>query len=196
MKPDDDIDLARRRLAALLLGTPLAGALQAAPAAPAPPADGGDFTARWVHAFAAYGPPKYGPDFTHFDYAEANAPKGGTLRLKNPDRRTSFDKFNPWTTRGNAPAGIFIWMVETLGHLCQDEPLTVYGLLAESMNVAPDFGSVTFRIRPEARVILTSGFGEDEVSKRFEGAGVSAFLQKPYTIDDLTAVLDRVVEPR
>ena len=52
------------------------------------------------------------------------------------------------------------------------------------------------RIRPEARVILTSGFGEDEVSKRFEGAGVSAFLQKPYTIDDLTAVLDRVVEPR
>ena len=151
MKPDDDIDLARRRLAALLLGTPLAGALQAAPAAPAAPADGGDFTARWVHAFAAYGPPKYGPDFTHFDYAEANAPKGGTLRLKNPDRRTSFDKFNPWTTRGNAPAGIFIWMVETLGHLCQDEPLTVYGLLAESMNVAPDFGSVTFRIRPEAR---------------------------------------------
>jgi len=154
----DNVDQARRRLAAMLLGTPLAslsGALHAAAAAKAAhaaaPDDVDDFTDRWVHGFAAYGPPKYGPDFTHLDYVDPDAPKGGTLRLKNPDRRTSFDKFNPWTTRGNAPAGILIWMVESLGHLCQDEPLTVYGLLAEAIKVAPDFGSVVFRIRPEAR---------------------------------------------
>ena len=148
----EEVDQARRRLAALLLGSPLAGALHAAPGrSPSAPDDALDHTDRWVHGFAAYGPPKYGPDFTHFDYVDPDAPKGGTLRLKNPDRRTSFDKFNPWTTRGNAPAGIFIWMVETLGHLCQDEPLTVYGLLAEAIKVAPDFGSVVFRIRPEAR---------------------------------------------
>jgi peptide/nickel transport system substrate-binding protein/microcin C transport system substrate-binding protein len=109
------------------------------------------FTGRWVHAFAAYGAPKYGPDFTHFEYVNPDAPKAGTLRLKNPDRRTSFDKYNPWTTRGNAPAGVLIWMVESLAHLSQDEPLTVYGLLAEAMMVAPDFGAVTFRIRREAR---------------------------------------------
>jgi hypothetical protein len=109
------------------------------------------FTGRWVHAFAAYGPPKYGPDFKHFDYVNPQAPKGGTLRLKNPDRRSSFDKYNPWTTRGNAPAGVLIWMVESLGHLAQDEPMTVYGLLAEAINVAPDFGSVSFRLRPQAR---------------------------------------------
>jgi len=151
----EDIDQARRRLAALLVGAPLTGTLHAAPPGrsgnPSAPDDGIDFTGRWVHAFAAYGPPKYGPGFSHFDYVNPDAPKGGTLRLKNPDRRTSFDKFNPWTTRGNAPAGVLIWMVESLGHLVQDEPLTVYGLLAESINVAPDFGSVTFRIRPEAR---------------------------------------------
>ena len=150
----DPVNRARRRLAVWLAGTPIAGAMQladAAAASPAPTEGGGDFTGRWVHAFAAYGAPKYGADFTHFEYVDADAPKGGTLRLKNPDRRTSFDKYNPWTTRGNSPAGVMIWMVETLGHLGQDEPMTVYGLLAEAMMVAPDFGAVTFRIRREAR---------------------------------------------
>lgn len=152
----DSLGLTRRRLATLLAASPWGAALAAPSAASSAAAaaasdDGGDFTGRWVHAFAAYGAPKYGPDFTHFDYVNANAPKGGTLKLKNPDRRTSFDKFNPWTTRGNAAAGVLIWMVEGLGHLGQDEPLSVYGLLAESINVAPDFGSVTFRIRAQAR---------------------------------------------
>lgn len=153
------VDAGRRRLAALLLGTPWAAGIAhdaaAAGAAAArdngTPDGGGDYTGRWVHGFAAYGAPKYGPDFTHFEYCNPNAPKGGTLRLKNPDRRTSFDKFNFWTTRGNAPAGIAIWMVETLGHLCQDEPLAVYGLLAEAIKVEPDFSAVSFRIRAEAR---------------------------------------------
>ncbi|WP_418315693.1 extracellular solute-binding protein [Piscinibacter sakaiensis] len=147
MKPADEVNLARRRLAALLAGTPLAGALDVAFAAN----DGVDFTGRWVHAFAAYGPPKYGPEFTHFDYVNPAAPKGGTLRLRNPDRRSSFDKYNPWTTRGNAPAGVLIWMVDGLCHLSQDEPMTVYGLIAEAMLVADDFSSVSFRINPRAR---------------------------------------------
>ncbi|MEN9627241.1 MAG: hypothetical protein RJA10_467, partial [Pseudomonadota bacterium] len=145
----DSTGRARRRLAGLLAATPWAGALQAAPATPAD--GGGDFTGRWVHAFAAYGAPKYGPDFTHFGYVNPDAPKGGTLRLKNPDRRTSFDKFNTWTTRGNAPGGVVYWMVEGLAHLAQDEPSTMYGLLAEAIWVAPDFGSASFRLRPEAR---------------------------------------------
>jgi microcin C transport system substrate-binding protein len=143
------VDQARRRLAALLAATPFASQLHAA--GDGAPADAGDLTNRWVHAFAAYGAPKYGPDFKHFDYVNPDAPKGGVIRLKHPDRRTSFDKFNLWTTRGNAPGGIFMWMVESLGHLSQDEPLTVYGLLAEAIWVASDFGSVSFRIRSEAR---------------------------------------------
>jgi peptide/nickel transport system substrate-binding protein/microcin C transport system substrate-binding protein len=152
MTAGETVDQARRRLATLLLGTPLAGALPALGAAAAAPSDGGgDFTGRWVHGFAAYGAPKYGAGFTHFEYVNPDAPRGGTLRLKNPDRRTSFDKYNPWTTRGNAPAGVLIWMVEGLGHLAQDEPMTVYGLLAEAMLVAPDFASASFRLRREAR---------------------------------------------
>jgi microcin C transport system substrate-binding protein len=152
-----ELGQARRRVAAMLLASPWAGAMAAAPttpaasAAPQAPADGEPLTGRWVHAFAAYGAPKYGPEFQHFEYVNPDAPKGGTLKLKNPDRRSSFDKYNPWTVRGNAPAGVMIWMVEGLAHLSQDEPMAMYGLLAESIFVAPDFSSVSFRIRPNAR---------------------------------------------
>ena len=128
----------------------LAATVDGRPAVPA--ADGpGAVTGAWVHGFAAYGPPMYPADFTHFEYVEPLAPRGGVLRLRNPDRRTSFDKFNPFTTRGNSPAGVLIWMVEGLAHLSQDEPSTMYALLAESMFIAPDFGAISFRIRAQAR---------------------------------------------
>ena len=166
MSECDPVNQARRRLAVLVAGTPLAAALKAA-SAQAPTDGGGDFTGRWVHAFAAYGAPKYGPDFTHFEYVNPGAPKGGTLKLKNPDRRTSFDKYNPWTTRGNSPSGILIWMVEGLGHLSQDEPLAVYGLLAEAINVTPDFSGVTFRIRREARFNNGDAVTADDVKHSF-----------------------------
>ncbi len=172
MSRDGDVDQARRRLAAMLLASPLAGELAAANLAPSPspqaPADGLPYTGRWVHAFAAYGAPKYGPDFKHFDYVEPDAPKGGTLRLKNPDRRTSFDKYNPWTLRGNAPAGVMIWMVEGLMHMGQDEPASMYPLLAESLMVAPDFSSVTFRLHPKARFNNGDPVMAEDVRHSFE----------------------------
>jgi len=150
------LDPVRRRVLAALAAAPFAVpvpalAARAAQSAATAVDDGVDYTGRWLHAFAAYGPPKYGLDFTHFAYVNRDAPKGGTLRLRNPDRRSSFDKFNPFTLRGNSPAGLMIWMFESLAHLGQDEPLTMYGLLAEAINVAPDFGSVEFRLRREAR---------------------------------------------
>lgn len=54
-----------------------------------------------VHAIAQYGEPKYPAGFKHFDYVNPNAPRDGTLVLANPNRLTSFDKFNPFTLRGN-----------------------------------------------------------------------------------------------
>jgi peptide/nickel transport system substrate-binding protein/microcin C transport system substrate-binding protein len=171
---------ARRRLATLLAASPWAGALAAASRATPETTDAAAATGRWVHAFAAYGLPKYGPDFTHFEYVNPDAPRGGTLKLKNPDRRTSFDKYNPWTTRGNAPAGVLIWMTESLGHLAQDEPLTVYGLLAESMNVAPDFASVSFRIRPQARFNDGSPVQAEDVKHSYTmlaGKGAAPYVQ-------------------
>jgi microcin C transport system substrate-binding protein len=108
-------------------------------------------TAGWVHAYAAYGEPKYPPGFAHFDYVNPDAPKGGTLYLSNPDRRTSFDKFNPFTIKGNSPAGVMIFMFETLGVMSGDELSTMYGLLAESMRIARDKSSITVRLNPMAR---------------------------------------------
>ena len=107
--------------------------------------------AGWVHAHAAFGEPKYPRDFIHFAYVNPDAPKGGALYLRNPDRRTSFDKFNNFTVLGNAPAGMGIFMMETLTTLGADEPRTMYGLLAQEMRIEPDLSAITFRLHPLAR---------------------------------------------
>ena len=133
-----------------------AGVGNAAAAAPAPATAASRpaisvTSAGWVHAYAAFGTPKYGAGFDHFEYADPQAPKGGTLYLKNPDRRTSFDKFNPFTVKGSAPGGQAIFMFESLALISGDEPQTMYGLLAQSMQIAPDKSSITFRLNPKAR---------------------------------------------
>lgn len=104
-----------------------------------------------AHGFALHGDLKYPADFSHFDYVNVDAPKGGTLTLANPDRRTSFDKFNPFTLKGVAAPGLNALMFESLLTSSADETASAYGLLAEDVTVAPDELSVTFRIRPEAR---------------------------------------------
>ena len=132
----------------LLAGGLLAGSVVAALAAPAVSAPAAP---AWVPAYAAYGEPKYAANFDHFEYANPAAPKGGTLYLRNPDRRTSFDKFNYYTLRGNPPAGLSIFMLEPLTVLSADEPRTMYGLLAQEMLIAADKSSITFRLNPLAR---------------------------------------------
>ena len=130
------------------------GVVGAAPAdapADAPAAAADAVLGVWTHAYASFGQPKYPRGFAHFDYVNPDAPKGGALYLRNPDRRSSFDKFNYFTTKGSAPAGIYLFMLEALAVLSGDEPQTMYGLLAEEMLVAPDKSSVTFRIHPKAR---------------------------------------------
>ena len=104
-----------------------------------------------AQGIAQYGKPKYADGFAHFDYVNPNAPRGGTLTLPNPDRRTSFDKFNPFTLRGVTAPGIPQLMFESLAVSSADEVSSAYGLIAEDIAVAADKMSVTFRIRPEAR---------------------------------------------
>lgn len=139
---------------ALACGLVCACAAFAAPATPTPPAPSAATTPgapAWVHAYAAYGEPKYPKGFSHFEYVNPAAPKGGTLFLRNPDRRSSFDKFNYYTLQGNPPAGMSIYMMEPLTVLSADEPRTMYGLLAQEMLVAADKSSITFRLNPLAR---------------------------------------------
>ncbi|MFT0169625.1 extracellular solute-binding protein [Paraburkholderia mimosarum] len=107
-------------------------------------------SAHAVHAIAQYGEPKYAQGFAHFDYVNPDAPKGGTLVLANPDRLTSFDKFNPFTLRGNAAPGLGM-LFESLTTGSLDEVASAYGLLADDIRIAPDALSVTFHINPKAR---------------------------------------------
>lgn len=122
----------------------------------------------WVHAYAAFGEPKYRRGFTHFEYVNPDAPKGGTLYLSNPDRRTSFDKFNPFTIKGSAPAGVSLFMFESLTVLSGDEPMTMYGLLAEGMRVARDKAWIEFRLDPKARFYNGDPVTAADVKHSFE----------------------------
>jgi microcin C transport system substrate-binding protein len=111
------------------------------------PASRADSGASVSHAIAMHGEPKYGPDFTHFDYVNPRAPKGGELRLA---AEGSFDSFNPYIPRGTAAAGAAN-LFESLLVGSADEPFTEYGLLAESIEVPRDRSWAVFTLRPEAR---------------------------------------------
>ena len=102
-------------------------------------------------AYALWGQPKYPADFAHFDYVNPQAPKGGELRLVSNLRTSTFDKYNPFTVKGSAPAYLSQLMFDTLLVGSMDETATGYGLLAEDVEVAPDGLSATFRLRRQAR---------------------------------------------
>ena len=104
-----------------------------------------------AHAYAQFGDIKYPAGFSHFDYVNPAAPKGGEIRMVPPTRPTNFDKFNPFTLRGTAPYGLGTLLIESLltGNL--EEPTTAYGLLADEVLVAPDKLSATFRLNSKAR---------------------------------------------
>jgi microcin C transport system substrate-binding protein len=104
-----------------------------------------------AHAFSLYDTPKYPAGFKNFDYVNPDAPRGGELFLANPDRRTSFDKFNPFSMKGLAAAGLSELMFESLATGAADEVASMYGLLADDMTVAPDRMSITFHLNPKAR---------------------------------------------
>jgi microcin C transport system substrate-binding protein len=108
--------------------------------------------AAWsAHAYAQFGDIKYPAGFSHFDYVNPAAPKGGEIRMVPPTRPTNFDKFNPFTLRGTAPYGIGALMIESLLTGNSEEPTTSYGLLADDVDVAPDRLSATFHLNPLAR---------------------------------------------
>ena len=102
---------------------------------------------RRSHAIAMHGEPKYSPDFTHFDYVNPDAPKGGRIRL---GVRGTFDNFNGFIPKGNSAAGIG-FLNESLLRSSDDEAFTEYGLLAESVEWPEDRSWVVFTLRPEAR---------------------------------------------
>jgi microcin C transport system substrate-binding protein len=120
-----------------------------------------------VYAIAQYGEPKYPAGFKHFEYVNPDAPRDGALVLANPNRLTSFDKFNPFTLRGNPAPGLGL-MFESLTTGSSDEVASAYCLLADDIDVAPDGFSTTFHINPEARFSNGDAVTAEDVKFSFD----------------------------
>jgi len=99
------------------------------------------------HALSLVGAPKYGPEFTHFDWINPDAPKGGRVRQS---ARGTYDSFNPFILNAN-PAFRISLIYDTLMESSADEPSTEYGLIAEWVSYPDDFSSATFHLRETAK---------------------------------------------
>ena len=115
----------------------LVGGLQLNPAAAEP-----------AHALAMHGLPKHPADFSHFPYVNPDAPDGGRLVL---GAQGTFDSLNPFIIRGVSPTGLREYVFESLMVRSGDEPFSLYGLIAETVELPPDRAWVTFSLRAEAK---------------------------------------------
>ena len=100
------------------------------------------------HGIAMYGEPALPPDFVSLPYANPDAPKGGRIVTGNVGR---FDSLNPFVLRGTVPWQLAHFTHDSLMARSWDEPFSLYGLLAESVETGPNREWVEFTLRPEAR---------------------------------------------
>ncbi len=110
--------------------------------------------------FAIYDKPKYEQNFTHFDYVNPMAPKGGKLTL--PAYGT-FDSFNPFIFKGIAFPEAAELSLESLGFISSDDPMAVYPLIAEKFEVPDDKSFIGFFINPNAKFANGEKITADDV---------------------------------
>ena len=108
-----------------------------------------DEEGQWQHAISTFDEFKYGPDFEHFEYANPDAPKGGSLVLPTQVDYTSFTPFLPWGTPaiGAASPGM---LYDGLFVRANDEAHSVYGNLARRVKFSKDLSEVVVQLHPEA----------------------------------------------
>ena len=128
----------------------------------------GGFALADQHGLAMYGEPALAPDFEHLPYADPGAPKGGAYAEGEVG---SFDSLNPHILKGTTPWQLRFIAYESLMGRSWDEPFTLYGLLAESVEVAPDRSWVEYTLRPEARFSDGSPVTVEDVLWSYETLG-------------------------
>lgn len=127
-----------RFLRRLLLGVALCSGWQTVLATP-------------THALTVYGEaPKYPAGFQHFDYVNPNAPKGGSLS-RSAEEIGQFNYLNPYVDQGINVVQVDTWVYSPLAYRSLDEPYTVYGLIAEKMEMDPNGLWIRFFLNPKAR---------------------------------------------
>ncbi|MBN9674788.1 extracellular solute-binding protein [Salipiger bermudensis] len=145
---------ARRTVGALALGAILAC--------------GGIASAEPAHGIAMYGAPALPPDFDHLPYANPDAPKGGRLVTGETG---SFDSLNPHILKGSVPWQLRFLAYESLMGRSWDEPFSLYGLLAETIETGPNRDWVEFTLRDEARFSDGSPVTVEDVMWSYETLG-------------------------
>jgi microcin C transport system substrate-binding protein len=136
-----------------------------------------------AHGISLYGELRYPPDFKHFDYVEPNAPKGGAMRM--PGLLNTFDNLNHLARKGTAASGMFLldaFIYDRLTVRAMDEASSRYGLLAKSIELAPDRSWIEFVLRPEARWHDGQPVTADDVVFTFESikAHASPLVKTPF----------------
>ena len=120
------------------------------------------------HGMAMYGEPALPPDFDHLPYANPEAPTGGRLVMGETG---SFDSLNPHILKGTVPWQLRFLAYESLMGRSWDEPFTLYGLLAESVETGPNREWVEFTLRPEAHFSDGSPVTIEDVMWSYETLG-------------------------
>lgn len=116
------------------------------------------------YAFSLYETPKYPPSFDHFDYVNPNAPKGGKLTYATLG---TFDTLNPFVIQGMAASGLYL-TYDTLFKESDDEPDTLYPLVATSLELFPQKKEVVFTLNPNARFSDDSPITSQDIAFSFD----------------------------
>lgn len=101
----------------------------------------------FAHGYSVFGNLKYPPDFTHYNYVNPDAPKGGEVKISYMG---TFDSLNQFVVKGTGAYGLQM-IYDRLMAEVHDELGASYGLVAESVRPAPDHSWIEYKIRPEAR---------------------------------------------
>lgn len=116
------------------------------------------------YGLAMVGAPKYVAEDTHLNYANPDAPKGGTLKQSATG---SFDTLNPYAIKGRAAQGLNL-ITDRLMARVWDEPFTMYPLIAEKVDVPEDRSAITFYLNPKAQFHDGSKITADDVLFSYE----------------------------
>jgi len=120
------------------------------------------------HGIAMYGDPALPPDFVSLPYANPAAPSGGRIIFGESG---SYDSLNPFILKGRAPWGQSGLTSETLLGRSYDEPFTLYGLLAESVETDDARTYVEFTLNPAATFSDGSPVTAEDVLWTFQTLG-------------------------
>jgi microcin C transport system substrate-binding protein len=123
-------------------------------------------TAEPKHGLSTFGELKYPPKFTHFDYTNPDAPKGGRIVTIGTAAINTFDSLNGYILKGDPAHGLDL-LFDSLMVRASDEPDAMYGLLAKTADVAADRKSVIFALREEARFADGTPVAADDVCDSF-----------------------------